>query len=120
MCFLLLDNVSEPELLSESQLAVLPQEPWVHVAATTRPGISDIGAVGSRGSVAMIELDRLNTEDGVALIGEHQPPRPGPAAPRLQQPPRSRRRTPARRATNRHDPGARSQDHDDRRDPGLD
>jgi hypothetical protein len=74
VCFLLLDNVSEPELLSESQLAVLPKEPWVHVAATTRLGISDIGAVGSRGSVAMIEVDRLNTEDGVALIREHQTP----------------------------------------------
>jgi hypothetical protein len=47
-----LDNVSEPELLSESQLAVLPEEPWDHVAATTRLG----------GSVAMIELDRLNHE----------------------------------------------------------
>jgi hypothetical protein len=51
-------------------------------------GISDIGAVGSRGSVAMIEVDRLNTEDGVALIREHHPPRPGPAAPRLSAAPK--------------------------------
>ena len=63
-CFLLLDNVSEPELLSEAQLAVLPSEPWFHVAATTRLGVGDIGAVGSRGSVALIPVDRLNTEDG--------------------------------------------------------
>ncbi|MGO9693212.1 MAG: TIR domain-containing protein [Mycobacterium sp.] len=74
-CFLLLDNVSEPELLSEKQLAVLPTEPWFHVAATTRLGVGDIGAVGSRGSVAMIEVDRLNTEDGVVLLREHQPAR---------------------------------------------
>jgi tetratricopeptide (TPR) repeat protein len=74
-CLLLLDNVSEPTLLSASQLAVLPQEPWFHVAVTTRMGLSDIGAAGSRASVAMIEVGPLNTEDGLALIREHQPAR---------------------------------------------
>ena len=74
-CFLLLDNVSEPKLLSEAQLAAVPDEPWFHVAATTRLGAGDIGGVGSRGSVAMLEVDRLHTEDGVALVREHQPAR---------------------------------------------
>jgi hypothetical protein len=74
-CFLLLDNVSESELLSEAQLAVLPDEPWFHVTATTRLGVGDIGAVGSRGSVALIEVDRLSAEDAVELLREHQPAR---------------------------------------------
>jgi len=71
-CLLLLDNVSEPELLSASQIGVLPQEPWFHVVVTTRLGLSDIGAAGSRASVGMIEVTRLATEDGLALIREHQ------------------------------------------------
>ena len=74
-CFLLLDNVSESTLLSEAQLAVLPDEPWFHVVATTRLGVGDIGAVGSRGSVALIEVDQLSTEDAVELLREHQPAR---------------------------------------------
>jgi tetratricopeptide (TPR) repeat protein len=74
-CLLLLDNVSEPGLLSESQLAVLPDQPWFHLAVTTRLGVGDLGTAGTRGSVAMIEVGRLATEDAVALIREHQPAR---------------------------------------------
>jgi tetratricopeptide (TPR) repeat protein len=74
-CLVLLDNVSEPELLSESQLAVLPDQPWFHLAVTTRLGVGDIGTAGTRGSVAMIEVGRLAVEDAVALIREHQPAR---------------------------------------------
>jgi tetratricopeptide (TPR) repeat protein len=74
-CLVLLDNVSEPELLSESQLAVLPDQPWFHLAVTTRLGVGDIGTAGTRGSVAMIEVARLAVEDAVALIREHQPAR---------------------------------------------
>lgn len=62
-CLLLLDNVSEPELLSESQLAVLPDEEWLHLLVTTRLGVGDVGAVGSRASVAMIEVGRLDAEE---------------------------------------------------------
>jgi tetratricopeptide (TPR) repeat protein len=74
-CLLLLDNVSEPELLSASQLGVLPEEPWLHLTATTRLGLSDIGAAGARASVAMVEVGRLDTEDGLTLIRDHQPAR---------------------------------------------
>jgi tetratricopeptide (TPR) repeat protein len=74
-CLVLLDNVSEPELLTESQLAVLPDEPWFHLAVTTRLGVGDLGTAGTRGSVAMIEVGRLAVEDAVALIREHQPAR---------------------------------------------
>jgi tetratricopeptide (TPR) repeat protein len=74
-CLVLLDNVSEPALLAEAQLAVLPDQPWFHLAVTTRLGVSDIGSAGSRASVAMIEVGRLATEDGLALIREHQPAR---------------------------------------------
>jgi tetratricopeptide (TPR) repeat protein len=74
-CLLLLDNVSEPALLAETQLAVLPNRPWFHLAVTTRLGVSDIGSAGSRASVAMIEVGRLDAEDAVALIREHQPAR---------------------------------------------
>jgi tetratricopeptide (TPR) repeat protein len=72
-CLLLLDNVSEPALLAETQLAVLPNQPWFHLAVTTRLGVSDIGSARSRASVAMIEVGRLDAEDAVALIREHQP-----------------------------------------------
>jgi tetratricopeptide (TPR) repeat protein len=74
-CLVLLDNVSEPGLLSESQLAVLPDEAWFHLAVTTRLGVGDLGIAGTRGSVAMIEVGRLATGDAVALIREHQPAR---------------------------------------------
>jgi hypothetical protein len=74
-CLLLLDNVSEPELLSESQLAALPDQPWLHLMVTTRLGMGDVAAAGSRASVAMIEVGRLGTADALALIREHQPAR---------------------------------------------
>jgi tetratricopeptide (TPR) repeat protein len=74
-CLVLLDNVSEPELLAESQLAVLPDQPWFHLAVTTRLGLGDLGQAGTRASVAMIEVGRLAVQDAVALIREHQPAR---------------------------------------------
>jgi tetratricopeptide (TPR) repeat protein len=74
-CLLLLDNVSEPALLSEAQVSVLPQQPWFHVAATTRLGSADFGTPGTRRSTALIEVGPLDVEDAVALIREHQPPR---------------------------------------------
>jgi hypothetical protein len=74
-CLLLLDNVSDHALLSTSQLSVLPEEPWLHVIATTRLGVSDVNTAGARGSVAMIEIGRLPDDDALALIREHQPAR---------------------------------------------
>ena len=74
-CLLLLDNVSELELLSESQLALLPREPWLHLLATTRLGTSDVGSAGSKASVATIEIGPLAHDDALELIREHQPAR---------------------------------------------
>ena len=74
-CFLLLDNVSDPELLAQSQLGLLPEQPWFHIAISTRLGLSDIGAAGSRASVAMIPVGGLAAEDAWELIREHQPAR---------------------------------------------
>lgn len=74
-CLLVLDNVSEPALLSAAQLAMLPDEPWLDVAATTRLGGSDLGVVRTRGAVTMIEVGRLTADDAFALIREHQPAR---------------------------------------------
>jgi tetratricopeptide (TPR) repeat protein len=74
-CLLLLDNVSEPAMLAETQLAVLPDQSWFHLIVTTRMGLDDIGAVGTRSSVAMIEVGRLADDDALALIREHQPAR---------------------------------------------
>ena len=74
-CFLLLDNVSEPQMLTQSQLDVLPPQPWFHVAVTTRLDVSDIGAAGSRASAAVVAVGRLDAEDALELIREHQPAR---------------------------------------------
>ncbi|MDT5397196.1 MAG: hypothetical protein QOK33_427, partial [Mycobacterium sp.] len=74
-CLLLLDNVSEPTLLAESQLAVLPDQSWFHLVVTTRLGLDDVGAAGTRASVAMIEVGRLEDDDALVLIRDHQPAR---------------------------------------------
>ncbi len=74
-CLLLLDNVSESMLLSASQLGVLPDKPWFHVVVTTRLGGGDIGAIGVRAAVAMIEVGGLDAGDALALIRDHQPAR---------------------------------------------
>jgi tetratricopeptide (TPR) repeat protein len=74
-CLLLLDNVSETELLSTRQLAVLPQEPWLHLLVTTRLGENDVGAAGSKASVATIPIGPLHAEDALELVREHQPAR---------------------------------------------
>jgi tetratricopeptide (TPR) repeat protein len=74
-CLLLLDNVSEPVMLAESQLAVLPDQSWFHLIVTTRVGLDDVGAAGTLASVAMIEVGRLDDDDALALIREHQPAR---------------------------------------------
>jgi tetratricopeptide (TPR) repeat protein len=74
-CLLLLDNVSKPQLLAESQLALLPEQSWFHLAVTTRLGVGDVGATGSRASLTMIEVGRLGGADALELIREHQPAR---------------------------------------------
>src|SRR5262249_29465867 len=80
-CLLLLDNVSDAELISAGQLADLPEESWLHVVATSRLGRSDLHDAGSRSAVAMVEIGSLATEDALELIRDHQPAR---ASARLQ------------------------------------
>ena len=70
---ILLDNVSEPELLSLPQLATLPSGPgggWLRVVATTRLGIAPV-----RGQLSLLAVDALDEETALELIREHQPPR---------------------------------------------
>lgn len=74
-CLLLLDNVSEKELLSEPQIAKVDSEGWLHILATTRLGSNEIGGSGPYSSVTAIEIDRLNADDALALLREYQPPR---------------------------------------------
>ena len=70
-CLLLLDNVSEPDLLSEPQLAGLPREPWLQVVATTRLG-EDVLPASQQKSLAFVAVDALNEEDALALLRDHQ------------------------------------------------
>ena len=72
VCLLLLDNVSEPQLLTDTQLALLNQQSRFHLVVTTRLGVGDVGAAGFRASVAMIEVGRLGGADALTLIREHQ------------------------------------------------
>jgi tetratricopeptide (TPR) repeat protein len=69
----LLDNVSEPELLSPSQLAALPRADWLHLVATTR---LDPGRLDHSGKwLATVAVDAMEEDDALALVREHQPPR---------------------------------------------
>jgi len=70
-CLLVLDDVSEPALLAERQLAELPPKPWFHVVATTRLGGADLAA-GARRSIALLEVGTLAFDDALALIRERQ------------------------------------------------
>lgn len=74
-CLLLLDNVSEHAMLSAEQLAVLPDQAWLHVVATTRMGVTDIGAAGARAAVSMHEIGRLPDEDALEMLRLNQPAR---------------------------------------------
>ena len=62
---ILLDNVSEPELLSLPQLATLPSGPgggWLRVVATTRLGIAPV-----RGQLSLLAVDALDEETALEL-----------------------------------------------------
>ena len=77
-CLLFLDNVSEPALLAEPQLAQLPREDWLHVIATSRLG-QDTMAASKRRSLAFVTVDALAEDDAVQLMEEHQPDARWPA-----------------------------------------
>ena len=68
-----LDNVSDPSLLSPVQLAPLGLSgvPDVHLLATTRLGPNDFPA--SRSSLGFIPLPAMSEDEGLALIAMHLP-----------------------------------------------
>ncbi len=78
-CLVLLDNVSEPTLLAEPQLAQLPREDWLRVVVTTRLGQDTLPASRQK-SLAFIAVDALAEDDAARLIEDHQPDAKWPAA----------------------------------------
>ncbi len=70
-CLILLDNVSDPALLSPAQLATLPggsSAHWLRLIATTR---LDIAAQKNR--LDVLAIDALNEATALQLIEDHQP-----------------------------------------------
>ncbi len=70
---LLLDNVSEPGLLSPAQLATLPGgmgADWLRIVATTRLELHE-----QKHRLAILSVDSLDEESAMSLIRDHQPPR---------------------------------------------
>lgn len=70
-CLILLDNVSEPDLLSPAQLATLPggsSAHWLRIVATTR---LDIRAQKDR--LDTLAIDALDEATALQLIEDHQP-----------------------------------------------
>jgi tetratricopeptide (TPR) repeat protein len=68
---LILDNVSEPTLLSAGQLARMVREDWFQVIATTRLDPHEFG--GDAATLSTIPVDDLPEADALALIAEFQP-----------------------------------------------
>ncbi len=70
---LLLDNVSEPDLLSAAQLATLPAgmgAGWLRIVATTRLEMKSM-----LNRLALLAVDALDEESALSLVRDHQPPR---------------------------------------------
>ena len=70
-CLILLDNVSDPDLLSPAQLATLPGGSgahWLRIVATTR---LDIRAQKDR--LDTLAIDALDEATALQLIEDHQP-----------------------------------------------
>ncbi|MCB1804956.1 MAG: TIR domain-containing protein, partial [Candidatus Competibacteraceae bacterium] len=68
---LILDNVTEPGLLSLQQLDTLPRADGVRLLATTRLGGGALR--GHSKNLALIAVDALAENDALQLIREHQP-----------------------------------------------
>ncbi|PLX93994.1 MAG: hypothetical protein C0621_06400, partial [Desulfuromonas sp.] len=66
---LLLDNISEPALLSNPQLNTLHHEAWLTLVVTTRLGEHDL----SDDRLAFVSVDSLSPSDALNLILKHQP-----------------------------------------------
>ncbi|MBX7209925.1 MAG: TIR domain-containing protein [Verrucomicrobiaceae bacterium] len=72
-CLILLDNVSEPDLLSPAQLATLPGgmgAGWLRIVATTRLDLK-----GQKDRLGLVAVDALDDDTALALLRDHQPPR---------------------------------------------
>ncbi|VEJ60048.1 Predicted ATPase [Arachnia propionica] len=75
---LILDNVSEPALLTDPQLGALPEDNSLHVAVTTRLGSEDFA--GST-RLKQIHLQGLSIKESVSLLRAFQPDRDGDNSP---------------------------------------
>jgi Flp pilus assembly protein TadD len=76
---IILDNVSEPGLLSAAQLATLPHPAnWLRLAATTRLGPERLAKSGKQ--LATVAVDSLDDDDALTLIRDHQPDQRFPSA----------------------------------------
>jgi tetratricopeptide (TPR) repeat protein len=70
-CLIILDNVSEPTLLAEPQLAHIPREDWLRIVVTTREGPEKFPTSRQK-SLAFIAVDALTENDAARLIEDHQ------------------------------------------------
>jgi tetratricopeptide (TPR) repeat protein len=69
---IVLDNVSEPELLGVTELSKLPQSAnWLRLVATTRLGPERLAR--SEKQLATVAIDSLSEEDALRLVRLHQP-----------------------------------------------
>ena len=66
-----LDNLSEPALLSAREAAALPDEPWLRLVATTR---EDAGRFPPA-HTAVLTVGPLSFDESIELLREHQPAR---------------------------------------------
>ena len=70
---LILDNADKPELLSATQIALLPAKEWLEVIVTTRLHPEKFG--GGDRTFAHLEISVLPDSDAVKLLADFQPGR---------------------------------------------
>lgn len=70
-CLLILDNLSNPQLLEPEYLDRLPRDGHVDLMATTR--LAPASIPGSPQDLTFIAVDELPKEDALALMRSHQP-----------------------------------------------
>jgi tetratricopeptide (TPR) repeat protein len=69
---LILDNVTEPVLLSPGQLGAIPQVDWLRLLATTR--LDPVRLQGSSDRyLSLVAIDSLPEDDALGLLSAHQP-----------------------------------------------
>jgi hypothetical protein len=70
-CLIILDNVSQPELLAPDLLDRLPRNGQLDLIATTR--LASTSIPGSAQESSFIAVDELPLDDALALMRSHQP-----------------------------------------------